>query len=48
MIIRTAKGKVAELDSDLTNMLGKWKAFEASKAKPGKILGELGRVSYSS
>ena len=50
VIIRTvAKGKkVAELDSDLTNMLGKWKSIykKLQKAKaPERILGELGRVS---
>lgn len=50
VIIRTvAKGKrVAELDSDLTNMLGKWKNInkKLQKAKaPERILGELGRVS---
>ena len=49
MIIRTvASKKVAELDSDLTNMLGKWKSIykKLQKAKaPERILGELGRVS---
>ena len=50
MIIRTvAQGKkVAELDSDLANMLKKWKVIhkKLQKAKaPVKILGELGRVS---
>ena len=50
VIIRTiAQGKkVAELDSDLTNMLSKWKTIykKLQKAKaPERILGELGRVS---
>jgi ribonuclease G len=50
VIIRTvAQGKkVAELDSDLANMLKKWKVIhkKLQKAKaPVKILGELGRVS---
>ena len=50
VIIRTvAQGKkVAELDSDLTNMLTKWKTIykKLQKAKaPEKILGELGRVT---
>ena len=50
VIIRTvAQGKkVAELDSDLTNMLTKWKTIykKLQKAKaPEKILGELSRVS---
>ncbi len=50
VIIRTvAQGKkVAELDSDLTNMFNKWKTIyrKLQKVKPpGKILGELGRVS---
>ncbi len=50
VIIRTvAQGKkVAELDSDLANMLKKWKTIhkKLQKAKaPVKILGELGRVS---
>lgn len=50
VIVRTvAQGKkVAELDSDLTNMLTKWKSVykKLQKAKaPEKILGELGRAS---
>ena len=50
VIIRTVAQakKVAELDSDLTNMLNKWKSIckRLQKAKaPEKILGELGRVS---
>ncbi len=50
VIIRTvAQGKkVAELDSDLTSMLSKWKSIykKLQKAKPPeKILGELSRVS---
>jgi len=50
VIVRTvAQGrKVAELDSDLTNTLNKWKTIyqKLQKAKaPEKILGELGRAS---
>lgn len=50
VIVRTVamKKKVADLDSDLNNMISKWKLINKNlrnSKSPKKILGELGKVS---